>query len=549
MTLPNASVAMATTILDELDRHGIRHVVIAPGSRSAALSMTALAMGFEVDVHLDERSAAFFALGLGRVGRIAPVITTSGTAVANLLPAVAEADLSNTPLIVVSADRPPELRERGANQTMDQAGIFGSRTRWAFDPGPAEDTPEQVRLWRSMTSDAIARARGADGRPGPVHLNLPFREPLVPSSDDGRVATQPFRTPIEGRPGGAAWSEVSLPEAPRLPRSGEVGRTLVLIGDTGVPVEIDLDGVAYVAEPHSGHRGSGSLTALHYLATHASAEAFLPDRVIAIGRVGLSRQLSAWLADVPTLVIDPTGRWSGIATSDAGVGLQAGLPTADPTWLDELRAADEAIGAAVTIEMDGWSELSEPRIVRDTARAAADHHSPLVVASSMPIRDLNLFAVGVQNDVYANRGVSGIDGFVSTALGIAQGSETPVVALAGDLSMLHDSNGFLLEERPDCVFVVINNDGGGIFSFLPQAGYPGSFEKLFGTPHGRSFADLASLHGLTHIMLSDPAETTSLVRSALTESGISLIEATTERASNVLHHDRLTLAAHRALDA
>lgn len=545
MTVANASVAMATTILDELDRHGIRHVVITPGSRSAALSMTALALGFEVDVHLDERSAAFHALGLGRVGRIAPVITTSGTAVANLFPAVAEADLSNTPLIVLSADRPPELKYRGANQTMDQMGIFGSRTRWAFDPGPAEDTPEQVRTWRSMTSRAVAVALGGDGLPGPVHLNLPFREPLVPSSNDGRVSTTPFATPIEGRPDGAPWTEPSLPRRPRLLRSGDGDRTLVLIGDTGVPVEIDLDGVAFVAEPHSGHRGSTSLSGLHYLATHDSADAYTPDRVITIGRVGLSRPLSTWLDRVETRVIDPTGRWSDASAHDTSTG----VPAADPAWLDSLQTADAAIRGGLAEEMDSWTELSEPRIVRDTARAAADVQAHLVVASSMPIRDLNLFADVADTGVYANRGVSGIDGFVSTALGVAQGSESPVVALAGDLSMLHDSNGFLLAERPDCVFVVMNNDGGGIFSFLPQAQYRDSFERLFGTPHGRSFADLAALHGLGHVAITRPSDTTAMVAEALETPGINLVVATTNRTNNVDHHSRLTRAAHEALDA
>lgn len=547
MTFPNASVAMASTILDEFSRHGIRHIVIAPGSRSAALTMTAVAMGFDVDVHLDERSAGFFALGLGRIGKVVPVITTSGTAVANLLPAVAEADLSNTPLLVVSADRPTELRESGANQTMDQVGIFGSRSRWEFDPGAAEDDPDQPRLWRSMVSRAVATALGGAGLPGPVHLNLPFREPLVPSSDDGRVVTQPFRSDTEGRADGATWSEMGAQDRPRIARDGAPSRTLVLIGDTGIPIDIDLEGVAFVAEPHSGHRSDDALTGLHYLATHPSAAALKPERVITVGRVGLSRPLSTWLADVETTIIDPTGRWVEHAEHESRVG-SVSVPTASEEWIAGLRAAGDVVQSAVSAEIDSWRELSEPRIARDTARAVKTADAQMVVASSMPIRDLDLFADTAQLLVHANRGVSGIDGFVSTTLGVARGSDRPVVALAGDLSMLHDSNGFLMAERPDCVFVVINNDGGGIFSFLPQAQYPDSFERLFGTPHGRSFRDLAELHSLEHSYVDDPSRIEALIDAAAGTSGPVIIEAVTDRDKNIVHHSRLTEAAHHALD-
>ena len=547
MTHPNPSVAMAETVLDELRRNGVRHVVIAPGSRSAALSMTALSLGFSVHVEIDERSAGFFAIGLSFGGSPAAVVTTSGTAVANLLPAIVEADLSNRPLIVLSADRPPELLDRGANQTIEQRGIFGSRVRWEFDPGPSEDRPDSGPLWRSMASRAVASATGATGMAGPVHLNLPFREPLVPATDDGRTAARPFVSDTAGRPDDEPWTVAPKPNPAVLPRSDVPERALVLLGDTAAPIELDLDGVAHVAEPHSGLRSSAALTGLHHLASHPDADRWLPDRVVTVGRVGLSRPLAGWLAGVPTTAVDPSGRWLDPRARATSAVRVASIPTADPDWLDELRAVDRAIAHSVSSELDGMEEVTEPRLARDTARAAASD-CRLVVASSMPIRDLDLFTDIDLGDVYSNRGASGIDGFVSTALGVASTPGGSVVALAGDLSMLHDSNAFLLADRPDCVFVVIDNDGGGIFSFLPQAGYPDGFETVFGTPHGRSFERLADFHGLGYRPVTGPEHIQATVAAAMAESGITLVVARTDRSKNVGVHRHLTDAAHSAID-
>ncbi len=548
MTHPNPSVAMAVVVLDELRRNGVDHVVIAPGSRSAALSMTALSMGFDVHVEIDERSAGFFALGLGTHGIPAAIVTTSGTAVANLLPAVVEADLSNRPLIVLSADRPPELRDRGANQTIEQHGIYGGFVRWEFDPGPAEDRSGSNALWRSMACRAVAAARALDGgMPGPVHLNLPFREPLVPATDDGRTSAEPFSSATDGRPGGAPWTEAGERSAWSLPRSDDPERTLVVVGDTAGELDIDLAGVAFVAEPHSNKRSAEALTGLHYLATHHSRERWIAEEVIAVGRVGLSRQLGNWLNGLPSTVIDPSGRWLDPSATATQVVRRAPVPLADPGWLEGLREIDRAIRAAVNGEIDRWEDMSEPLIARDTARAA--QRGRLVVASSMPIRDLDLFMDAEVETVLSNRGASGIDGFVSTALGVASVPGGPVVSLAGDLSMLHDSNGFLLAERPDCVFVVVDNDGGGIFSFLPQADYPDGFETVFGTPHGRSFERLAELHGLGYTEVAQPALLRPAIETAIAEPGVSLVVAKTDRTLNVAHHRRLTEVAHKALDA
>ncbi len=538
---------MASVVLDELRRNGVEHIVIAPGSRSAALSMTALSMGFEVHVEIDERSAGFFAVGIGSQGLTAAVVTTSGTAVANLLPAVVEADLGNRPLIVLSADRPPELRDRGANQTIEQSGIYGGRVRWEFDPGPAEDRPGANGLWRSMVCRAVSAARGlGGGMPGPVHLNLPFREPLVPATDDGRTSAVPFASATDGRHGGAPWSDAGDRVRWRLSRSDDPERTLVVVGDTAGEVDVDLAGVAFVAEPHSNKRSAEALTGLHYLATHRLRDRWMPDAVITVGRVGLSRQLGNWLGGLPTTAIDPSGRWLDPSASATRVVRRGPVPPAEPDWLEGLREVDRAVRSALNDEIDRWEDVSEPLIARDTARAAS--RGRLVVASSMPIRDLDLFMDVQVGSVMSNRGASGIDGFVSTALGVASTPGVPVVALAGDLSMLHDSNGFLLAERPDCVFVVVDNDGGGIFSFLPQADYPDGFETVFGTPHGRSFERLAAFHGLGITEVGRPAGLQAAIEAATDEPGISLVVARTDRTVNVAQHRRLTEVAHQAID-
>lgn len=547
MTHPNPSIAMAKVVLDELRRNGVENIVVAPGSRSAALSMTAVSMGFHVHVEIDERSAGFYALGLGMQGEPAAIVTTSGTAVANLLPAVVEADLGNRPMIVMSADRPPELRDRGANQTIDQHGIYGHRVRWEFDPGPAEDRATSNAMWRSMVCRAVSSARGLGGDlPGPVHLNLPFREPLVPATDDGRTTAEPFESSTDGRAGGAPWSDTGQSPQWSVSRSSEPQRTLVVIGDTAGEVAMDLTGVAFVAEPHSMKRSTEALTGLHYLATHRDRERWMPDSVIAVGRVGLSRQLGAWLGGLPTTRIDPSGRWLDPPSTAVEVVRNGTVAPAEPDWLERLRRIDAAIRSAVNDEIDRWHDMSEPLIARDTARALP--RGRLVVASSMPIRDLDLFMDAEVESVLSNRGASGIDGFVSTALGVAATPGGPVVALAGDLSILHDSNGFLLAERPDCVFVVVDNNGGGIFSFLPQADYPDGFETVFGTPHDRPFDRLADFHGLGFTEVAHPGDLRSAVEASIAEPGVSLVVAKTDRPTNVAHHQRLTEVAHDAID-
>jgi 2-succinyl-5-enolpyruvyl-6-hydroxy-3-cyclohexene-1-carboxylate synthase len=566
-TAPNPSTALAVVVMDELVRNGVRHLALAPGSRSAALALAAADRpDLSVWVEIDERSAAFLAVGIARgSGAPAAVVTTSGTAAANLLPAMVEADLGGVPLVVLTADRPPELRHAGANQTIDQVGLYGGAVRWACDLGVPEDRPGAGAYWRSSVCRAVAEARGRGGPPGPVHLNLAFREPVVPATDDGRTVGAAFTGPLGGRPGGAPWTRVvrsPLPEVALDRRWLEVERGIVVAGDARLPPEerrkVDRLAAALgwplVAEPAAGWRPPQTVTMAHHLLGHPGFRArHRPDAALVVGRAGLSRNLAAALAGVPRVVADPWG-WPD-PERDAEAVL-TGFPSFDPGevpkresgWRRAWLEAEAAVRKVVDAALDESDLPSEPRTARDAARAVPDG-GLLVAASSMPVRDLDWFMPARDVEVVCNRGASGIDGFVSTALGVAaHAGPGRVAALAGDLSLLHDAGGFLVRPQPDCVFVVVNNDGGGIFSFLPQAGFPEHFERVFGTPHGRSFERLAAFHDLTYRPIERADELTPAVQEGLLAGGLHLLEVRTERAENVAVHRRIAAAVGAALD-
>lgn len=565
MPAENAGRAFALVVVDELVRHGVEHAVLAPGSRSTPLAL-AFAEDERVRLHvrIDERSAAFFALGVAReTGRPVPMLCTSGTATAHFHAAVLEADQSRVPLLVLTADRPPELRGVGANQTVDQTQMYGAAVRWFCDAGVPEARADSVRFWRSLISRACATALGSSGGPaGPVHLNLPLREPLV-AIDDGVG----FPYPLDGRPDGRAWTS-STRATTNVPAEladmiGRAKHGVVVAGD-GLSAQ-EADGVLafaqrrrwpVIAEPHSNaRRGPNALRQTDPLLSGPFADRFRPDLVVVAGRVGLSRALLGWLGGVVHVVVDRDGAWSDPTRTAAAIfrAEATGLahlsgPEGEESWLSVWTESSAAAAAAVDEVLDDLPGLTEPRVARDVA-AALPTGSALVVASSMPIRDLD--ATMQPRDglhIVANRGVSGIDGFVSTALGVAvchQGG--PTVALAGDLSVLHDVNGFLADDRPDMTFVVINNDGGGIFSLLPQSAIanPQTFETLFGTPHGIDFAQLAAAYHLSHHEVKD-ADQLSI---ALAEPprGIRVIEVRTDRRDNAALHQQLREAAQAAV--
>jgi len=564
--MPAEGQAFARVLVDELVRHGMRDAVLAPGSRSTPIAL-ALAADERVRLHvrIDERSAAFLALALAkRSGCVVPVLCTSGTAAAHFLAAALEADQAQIPLLLLTADRPPELRGTGANQTVDQLGLYGGAVRWAVDVGVPESRPDAVRYWRSVTSRAALTALGRlGGAPGPVHLNLPLREPLIPA--EGEAA---FPYPLDGRADGAPWTEApTVPDA-AFPAEviGAARRGVVVAGD-GL-TDDDADGLLafaaahgwpVIAEPHSNaRRGPCALSATDALLGH---DAFAPDVVVVAGRIGLSRALLGYVARHRCVVVDRYGRWADPTRTAAAVVAappsslrDVALAPADPGWLEQWQAASSAAAKAIDAVLDGEPALTEPAVARHVAAAVADG-TALVVASSMPIRDLDLTMRprdGVR--VYANRGVSGIDGFVSTAAGIAlahngsPGSAT--VALAGDLSLLHDVNGLLVRDGYpiDLTIVVVNNDGGGIFSLLPQAGGDdaATFERLFGTPHGVDLAAAVTAYGARHRLVRDVEELRAAVAGPPGD-GIRVVEVRTDRAANAELHRRLAEAAASAV--
>lgn len=545
----NPATALASVLLDELVRCGLTEVVLAPGSRSAPLALAAHADSrVRLHVRVDERSASFLALGLARrAERPVALICTSGTAAANFHPAVVEAHQSGVPLLVLTADRPPELRDTGASQTVDQVKLYGTAVRWFSEVGAPEERPGQVAYWRSLACRAYQRALGpAD--PGPVHLNLAFREPLIPDGDAS------WCEPLEGDDGPWVRARVAPPAvALHLPPTRR-GALVVGDGASNVRRYVAAAGMAgwpVLSEPSGGARyGDHAMSAYHFLlGAPEFADRHRPDVVVTLGRPGLSRPLLSWLrhAGEHVVVTGDLTRWPDPTRSATQVTQAAEIPVAagDDAWLRSWRRADAAARAAVDEVLDG-AGLSEPRVARDLVDLLPGG-SLLVTGSSMPIRNLEQVMRprrGVR--VLANRGAAGIDGVVSTAMGAALAHNGPAYALMGDLTFLHDQNGLILgarEPRPDLCLVVVNNDGGGIFSLLPQAALRDSFERIFGTSHGVDLAHVAAATGTPYTFVGEPDQ----LPKALRGEGVRLVEVRTGRDPNALLHATMRDAAHAAI--
>ena len=574
----NPSTAVATALVDELARCGLAEAVVAPGSRNAPLAMALWehaersAGRLRLHVRIDERSAAFLALGLAKVSRRpVAVVCTSGTAAAHFHAAVIEADEAAVPLLVLTADRPPELRGTGANQTIDQIKLYGGAVRWFSEAGPPEARPGMAGYWRSLACRAWAHAAGLPGSlPGPVHLNLPLRDPLVPAGETG------WPESLDGRPGGRPWTRFpgGYGGAGRPPMSGGVAppgemelpwteRGVVVCGDG------DYDALALVemagqagwpvlAEPSSGaRRGPGALSAYQYLlATPEFVQEHQPDLIVSAGRPGLSRAQLAFLKNGPALrhVVVAQGpvRWADPqrAATDVAAALRItgtrGGPGSPGAWMESWLRADEAARRAVDTVLDDDEDLTEPRLARDLASALPEG-SLLWCGSSQPVRDIDLGLLPRADlRVLASRGTSGIDGTTSSAIGAALAHGGPAFALIGDLAFLHDAAGLALgpdEPRPDLCLVVVNNDGGGIFSALEQAAFPGPFERLFGTPHGTGLHHLAAAFGLPYQRLEQPGDLTK----ALQGTGLRIVEAQTSRAAGTELRASLRAAAAAAI--
>ncbi len=569
----NATWAPLQAFADELARSGLTHAVTSPGSRNAPLVLTlAEDPRIETVSVLDERSAGFVALGLAKAtGRPVAVTCTSGSAAANLFPAVVEAHESRVPLLVLTADRPPELRDVGAGQAIDQLKLYGTFAKWFVEVGNHPPGRESATHHRALACRAFATAAG--GRPGPVHLNFPLREPLAPVRDADLDAA-----PWQGRADGSPWVRVHEPDA--LPDSALVEQVAEVIegaprgaivcgpGSDEVAEAVTrlaaAAGWPVLAEPTSGVRcgpHDRSRVVAHYdvlLRAAGWADRHLPEAILRVGDTPTSKPLRAWLAAAGSqVVIDPHAAWHEPTRVAETIVHAASVPTLemlasmlehdfparrDPGWLEEWRRAD----ALVPDALGAVAEPFEPRAYTALAGALPED-APVWVSSSMPIRDVETFFPSHESPLrfLANRGANGIDGVVSSAVGAALAEGDRGWLLTGDLALIYDLSGLVTARRlgVDMTIVCVNNGGGGIFDFLPVAEHadPDLFETQIVTPSGLTMAEVAALGDLPHVVAEDGAA----VRAALGEP--CLIEYRTDRARNVRQHRELFAAVAESL--
>jgi len=559
----DTALACMRAFVEGLVAHGLTDACVSPGSRSTPLALALRrAPGVRVHVHLDERAAAFFALGLAKAtGRPTAVACTSGTAVAEYLPAVVEASMARVPLLALTADRPPELHGVGANQTIDQEGIFGGSVRSTIQADVPGDRPE-ADYWHGLAAKAWWRA--VQHPPRPVHVNLPFREPLVPSGE--AVASEEIQVAH------ADMTTVSPHMTPPLSTQmadlvGRHERGLVVAGSLRTTPSQAVGfaraaGWPLLGEPTSGLRSPGGLSAPtvllvddRFVSSHA------PDVLVQLGAAPTSRAGLALAAVVPRLVIvdpddvvaDPHRRAESriVAGVDSfAVSVSARLePRAETPWLRAWLDADARAREVVDGMLDGWNEPFEGRVARDVA-ATMPQGGVLVVGSSMPVRDLDLFMRprdGLR--VLANRGASGIDGFVSTILGVAAAGD-PTVGLLGDLTLLHDVGSLLWSSRRglDAVLVVPNNGGGTIFSTLAQRDLPpDELEELFTTPHGLDLGAVCSAAGAGHTRVERADELVPALDRARAAGGVQVVEAVVDPEVDRRRHAEVREAVSAAL--
>lgn len=499
----------------------------------------------ELSVHVvhDERVAGFVALGVGLGGVPALLLCTSGTAAANFLPAVVEAGLSEVPMLVVTADRPEELRGVGAPQTIDQVDLYGRHVVWSRDASVADDTGRAA--WRPLAGEAWDATHQ-----GPVQLNLPFREPLL-----GVASALPARLTVPR----SEQAEPGRGPVPVLPGAITAGRGLILAGGrsgvraSAVEALYAATGWPIVADPLSGMRDlDGAVSTADALLRDAKfAAAHRPDVIVRLGRPASSKVLAQWVVTSGAALvqvggpgtIDPDRTVVAVCEIDELLAAVS-ANVVDGSWSQAWRDADVEADAAIAAEILGHDPLTEPAVARVLATARRDD-AVLTVASSMPVRDLEWFG-GRSAVAHANRGANGIDGVVSTALGRAL-EGVPSVVLIGDLAFVHDSNALvgLPARGVDLRVVVIDNDGGGIFSFLPQATAldHARFEQLFGTPLGTDVLALAGAHGLPTATVT----TAEQLRDQLTRRGPWVVRVPSDRARNVVVHDALHAAVAAAL--
>ncbi len=573
----NRNTALASALVEELARSGVRCAFLSPGSRSSPI---ALALdrepAIELTVIVDERSTGFAALGAAlATGMPSVVACTSGSAAANLHPAVVEADQAGVPLIVLTSDRPAELRGIGAGQTIEQIGLYAGATRWFSEVGTHGADDDGLLHMRATACRAVAEA--TTGR-GPVHLNVAWRDPLGPdpagdevtASDplaiEGRSEGRPLTAGLSGRdpaePLVAALAEAvgraerGMIVVGRLPDRNLVAAIVSLAERTGFPVLAD----ATSQLRFGSHDRSAVVTSYDLIVRAASAD-LAPDLVLRFGDLPTSKPLRSWLREhaADQIVIDPPGHWNepsriagAFVRCDAAALVTAVAPklgTAPPQpsawlrrWADAERAAQDAISAA----LDGVG-LSEPGIQRSLSGLYGDGERVLI-ASSMPIRDAEAFVPGgsAAVTIHANRGANGIDGLVSTGAGIARATAAPTWIVLGDLALVHDLGGLAAAATVDAPLriVVVDNGGGGIFDFLPQAGQVDGnrFTELFTTPAAIDVEAAAATFGFEYRRIGDESEL-----AAVAEAGRVLAHVPVDRAGNVALHREAAAAVAAAI--
>lgn len=577
MKAENRNYAMAGALAAGLASAGLRDVVICPGSRSGPLAISFARNDLvKTWVHLDERSAGFFALGMAKgSGRGVAVVTSSGTATANLLPAIVEANLTNVPMVVITADRPAELVDWGANQTIRQSGIYGDHVKWAADFPVPESGSQLVEYALAMGQRAYVTAVGHPS--GPVHLNVPFREPLAPVSVAGEETGIPR---LQGILDGPVPSVA--PDGWEAGRSlgakmRDIERGLIVCGPQS---NVELAGavseaarvLAYpiLADPLSQVR-CGAHTRSQvidryglFLRERDLWERLKPELVIRFGAWPTSKTLERFLVGTKearhVLVAengwpDPHQLAVDVVQADAVSfcrGLASGVKEGGvgSSWLKQWTGFNRSAGEGLAGYMAETEEMFEGKVFHKIQEYMPEH-GILFAGNSMPVRDMDAFLPSSSKRIMlmGNRGASGIDGNVSTVLGAGVGAGEPVVAVVGDVTFFHDLTGLLMARNSEvnATIIVINNDGGGIFSFLPQAEHPEHFEEVFGTPHGLTFGAAAEMYGLEYSRVGTWEEFEESMRASVGRRGTSIIEVPGSRERNVALHREAWAAATEAL--
>jgi len=597
----NPAYAYAGAFVDELRRAGVRNVVICPGSRSTPLAIAFAAQpAIRAWMHVDERSGAYFGLGMAKqLHQPVALLCTSGTAAANFLPAIVEAKLAQVPLLVLTADRPHELRDNGAPQSIDQNRLYGTYVKWFVEVALPEATNAALRYIRTIAVRAAALTRAIPA--GPVHLNFPFREPLTPEPIPDQPLSQVTQRDLvawQGRPNNAPYVEVrdALPGAPTAITIAYMAnlvhrarRGLIIVGpNDDPPLAEPLARVAQhlgypiLADPLSqlrcgDHNQSMVISSYDaFLRIDSFIESARPELVLRFGAMPTSKPVLLYLkryASCPLVVIDGHGAWEEptqlaselihVDPTDLCQGLLNVLehpgengekqPSISQAWITTWRDADRVTRQTIQAAIQDFDPFFEGRVFTELAGLVPDDIT-LYVGNSMPVRDVDTFFWSTRQRirVLGNRGANGIDGVVSSALGASAGAgqNRPTILVLGDLSFFHDLNGLLAARLHglNLTIVLINNDGGGIFSFLPQAAYPEHFEQLFGTPTGLDFRLAVQMYGGQYQKVESWEHFRKGVRRGLDSGGLHVIEVPTERASNVKMHRQLWEVVSKALN-